>query len=91
MVVRRARLWSSLVSAVAMCPKSCKRLQQKIPDRGGILSAIAPSRFNVLAEVDTEYPALAPHDESIQLGRHASGHGSCLCTVQKDRHDVHKI
>ena len=34
MVAQRGRLWSSLVSALAMCPKSCKHLQQRIADRG---------------------------------------------------------
>ena len=46
--------------------------------------------FNVLAEVDREYPTLAPHVECIQLGRHAFGHGPGLCAVQKLRNDVHR-
>ena len=60
--------------------------------QGAAFSLLSHLRvFNVLAEVDTEYSALAPHVECIQLGRHVFGHGPCLCAILAHRNDVHRI
>ena len=78
----------NLVSALAISSKSCKRLQQRISDTGRHFVCCRTSAFLVCW---LNYLALAPHVDFIQLGRHAFGHGQCLCAVQKHRHDVHRI
>ena len=86
---------STVVQSVVRSPNTPEELQASAAEnrrKGAAFCLLSHLRiFNVLAEVDTEYPVLAPHVECIQLGRHSLGHGPCLCAIQEHRNDVHRM